>query len=71
MIWIILGVALIAGMIGTSRVIRPRGFGGMRGRFRTEPSREPGPNRIVSDDEFPYMYPNQATRPRSRPRSLT
>jgi putative membrane protein len=73
LIWLILAVALVAGAISTSRMIRPRSFGGGRHSDEprpvlTEPVVAPRP-RLVTGDDDDYDYPSPYPRPRPRMRS--
>jgi predicted outer membrane protein len=75
MIWMILGAALISGVVATARLVRPRGFGGRNNRRpRFTPDQqvaEPGPIPIRSEAEAEFLYPRPGQRVRSRPRALT
>jgi predicted outer membrane protein len=71
LIWLILATALITGMVATTRMIRPRSFGG---RHSGEPQIDDAlPVRVAAaaaqpvrpDDDYPALYPRQRPRVRS------
>jgi predicted outer membrane protein len=67
MIWLVLGVALISGMIATARMVRPRAFGGRRSGLLATPEPPPLPRTKMpgGDDDYPYPYPPPRQRLRS------
>jgi predicted outer membrane protein len=54
LIWLILGVALVTGMVATSRMVRPRAFGGRHGGIRPDTA-SPVPQAPRGADD--YLYP--------------
>jgi predicted outer membrane protein len=70
-IWMILATALIAGAVFTTRMVRPRSFGGRhKGRIRSGPEGRPTDTGAIPIHSADNFYPQQGLRLSSSSRSL-